>query len=82
MDIDLTADMESVTIRIADDGPGIPEQDRRILTDDHDIDALYHGSGIGLWYVYWVVKLSGGRLDFEENEPRGSIVVIELDRGR
>ncbi|WP_096389052.1 PAS domain-containing protein [Halopenitus persicus] len=70
----------SVTVRIADDGPGIPEQERAILTEKHDIDALYHGSGIGLWYVFWVVKLSGGQLSFEERSPRGSVVVITLDR--
>lgn len=71
---------DEVTIRVADDGPGIPEQERGILTDDHDIDALYHGSGIGLWFVYWVVHLSGGHLSFEEREPHGSVVVITLDR--
>jgi signal transduction histidine kinase len=72
---------DTVVIRIADDGPGIPEQERAILTDERDIDALYHGSGIGLWYVYWVVQLSGGRLAFEQQEPHGSVVVITLDRG-
>ncbi len=74
-----TAD-ETVTVRIADDGPGIPEQERAILTETQDIDALNHGSGIGLWYVYWVTKLSGGRLFFEDRSPRGSVVVITLDR--
>ncbi|MFD1586453.1 PAS domain S-box protein [Halorientalis brevis] len=69
---------DSVTVRIADNGPGIPEQERQILSGQGDIDSLYHGSGIGLWFVYWVVQLSNGRLSFEANDPRGSVVVLEF----
>ncbi|MGM0605952.1 MAG: PAS domain-containing sensor histidine kinase [Halobacteriota archaeon] len=71
---------ESAIVRIADNGPGIPDQDRSVLRSHSDIDSLYHGSGIGLWYVSWVLTLSAGRLSFEANEPRGSVVVLELDR--
>ncbi|ARS91283.1 PAS domain S-box protein [Natrarchaeobaculum aegyptiacum] len=73
---------ETVRIRVADDGPGIPEMERDILDDIRSEDDLYHGSGLGLWFVYWVVRKSGGRLAFEENDPRGSVVTIELDRAR
>ncbi|MEY7850876.1 PAS domain S-box protein [Natrarchaeobius sp. A-rgal3] len=73
---------ETVRIRVADDGPGIPEMERNILDEVRSEDDLYHGSGLGLWFVYWVVRKSGGRLTFEGNDPRGSIVVIELDRAR
>lgn len=73
---------ETVRIHVADDGPGIPEMERDILDEVRSEDDLYHGSGLGLWFVYWVVRKSGGRLEFEENEPRGSVVTIELDRAR
>lgn len=78
--VDVETGPETVTVRIADNGPGIPAQERHVLTGDTDIDALYHGSGMGLWFVYWVVRLSEGHLAFEEHEPRGSVVVLELER--
>ncbi len=77
----VTVESDSVTVRVADNGPGIPEQERNILTGQGDIDSLYHGSGIGLWFVYWFVQLSDGRLRFETNEPRGSVVVLEFPAG-
>ncbi|WP_161958294.1 PAS domain-containing protein [Natrarchaeobaculum sulfurireducens] len=81
LEIDITVD-ETVTVRIADDGPGIPEMERQILDETQTESDLSHGSGLGLWFVYWVVRRSGGRLSFEENDPRGSVVTIELERAR
>jgi signal transduction histidine kinase len=69
---------DAVEIRVADDGPGIPEQEQNVLTDDYEIGPLYHGSGMGLWLVHWIVRRSGGDLSFEENDPRGSVVTVSL----
>jgi len=71
---------ETVVIDIADDGPGIPEQEQTILTGDDEIDPLYHGSGLGLWLVNWIVTHSDGTLTFEENDPRGSVVRLTLPK--
>ncbi len=71
---------ETVEVDIADDGPGIPEQEQTILTGEDDIDPLYHGSGLGLWLVNWIVTHSDGTLAFEENEPRGSVVKLTLPK--
>ncbi|WP_115862414.1 sensor histidine kinase [Halorussus litoreus] len=68
---------EWIRIAVADDGPGIPAHERTVLTEGEETD-LEHGSGLGLWLVHWVVERSGGRLSFTENEPRGSIVRIDL----
>jgi PAS domain S-box-containing protein len=69
---------DGVCIEIADDGPGIPEMERAVLLGEEAIRPLYHGSGLGLWLVYWIVDRADGTLHFEGNEPRGSIVRIEL----
>ncbi|MFB6121421.1 MAG: PAS domain-containing protein [Halobacteriaceae archaeon] len=71
---------DRVLVEVADDGPGIPPQERRILTGDHRIDQLYHGSGMGLWLVHWITSRSDGTLGFEENDPRGSRVTMSLER--
>jgi len=68
-----------VRVTVADNGPGIPEQDRTAIADGRET-ALEHGSGLGLWLTYWVVDSSGGRLQFDDNDPRGSVVTIDLPR--
>jgi PAS domain S-box-containing protein len=75
----VAADTETVTVTVSDTGPGIPEMERAVLTDAHE-EPLFHGSGMGLWFVYWTVRQSGGRVAFADNEPRGSVVTVELQR--
>ena len=71
---------ETVTLSVADSGPGIPPAERTILTDGDDIDQLYHGSGMGLWLVHWIVSRSKGTLSFESASPSGSVVSVTLSR--
>jgi len=71
---------DTVTLSVADDGPGIPDPEVDVLTHESEIGPLYHGSGMGLWMVHWIVRLSGGTLRFSDNEPRGSVVTVVLDR--
>ena len=78
VDIRVTDGTDTVQIRIVDTGPGIPEMDRRVVLGEHEIEPLYHGSGLGLWLVSWIIRRSNGSLWFEDNEPRGSVVVITL----
>jgi signal transduction histidine kinase len=66
-----------VTIRVTDNGPGIPEEERAVVTDGEET-PLVHGSGLGLWLVSWVAEASGGDLRFAENDPRGSVVTFDL----
>lgn len=68
-----------VVLRIADDGPGIPEMEREALELGQET-ALEHGSGLGLWTVNWLVTRLGGTVSIRENEPRGTVVEIELLR--
>jgi PAS domain S-box-containing protein len=68
-----------VTVEVADNGPGMPEDERSVLTEGGETQ-LTHASGIGLWLVNWAVTKSGGDLGFEENEPTGSVVTMRLPR--
>ena len=68
----------TVRLRVADDGPGIPEMEQRVLGGEADIEPLYHGSGLGLWLVSVIVDHSDGDVTFEENDPRGSVVSITM----
>jgi PAS domain S-box-containing protein len=80
IEVTVVAHDDRVELRVADDGPGIPEMERTILAGEEEIEPLYHGSGLGLWLVYLLVRQSGGTISFEENDPRGSVVVVELSK--
>jgi PAS domain S-box-containing protein len=67
-----------VDIYVDDDGPEIPETERRVLVDDAEITPLEHGSGLGLWLVKWTVEGFGGELAFEANDMGGNRVRLRL----
>jgi signal transduction histidine kinase len=67
----------TVELVVADDGPGIPPEERQVLVDGTET-PLEHGSGIGLWVVNWIVSESMGEVTFGENDPTGSVVTIHL----
>ncbi len=70
---------ENVTVTVADDGPGIPDDEIKPLQNGEET-ALQHTSGLGLWFVHWIIEESGGRLRFEENEPTGTVVKLVVPR--
>lgn len=67
-----------VRVRIADDGPGIPdERKRRIFEKNvHALDS--GGTGIGLYLVQDLLNRYGGSIQVVDNEPRGTVFVIDL----
>jgi signal transduction histidine kinase len=68
---------DRATVTIADNGPGIPEHERTVIEIGEET-PLEHGLGLGLWLAHWTVEISGGMLSFETNEPRGSVVTVEV----
>jgi signal transduction histidine kinase len=67
----------SVELAVADDGPGLPEREREIIAGETETQ-LKHGQGIGLWFVRWAVTQLGGDLEFDPNDPTGTVVTIRL----
>jgi PAS domain S-box-containing protein len=80
VEVDIDSDGDAVTIRIADEGPGLPEQDRAVLAGGSET-PLDHGSGLGLWLANWVVTAAGGSISVPEAGPDGSVVVMSLPVG-
>lgn len=70
-------DVDQIHLRVADNGPGIPDQEITVLTSTMET-PLEHGSGLGLWLVQWTTSLSSGTLSFTENDPRGTVVTMTL----
>lgn len=57
MAVSATAAVGRLTIAVEDEGPAIPNVEASVLTGDQDMADVYHGNGLGLWLVYWVVEL-------------------------
>lgn len=74
-----TAAGEWLRIEVADDGTGIPEQERRAVIDG-EVTPLHHSSGLGLWVTKWVMETIGGELSFEESDLGGTTVVLRLPK--
>lgn len=59
-------DDDFAVLEVADNGPGIDPHELAVLEEGEET-ALEHGSGVGLWVVYWTVEQFGGRLAFEND---------------
>lgn len=65
-----------VDIRIADNGPGIPDSRKKTVFGKGE-SSLEEG-GIGLYLVKTLVEQYGGNVRIEDNEPKGAVFVVEL----
>ncbi len=64
-------------IQISDNGPGLPDREQQVLERGRET-PLDHSSGLGLWIVHWLITESGGSIQFDDNEPKGTIVTVKL----
>ncbi len=79
IDINLTLndEKESVYISIADNGPGIPEEDKPKLFEPY-FSTKKTGTGLGLAIVSTIVADHNGYIRVQSNTPQGSIFIVEL----
>ncbi len=76
-------DASTVELRVCDEGPGIPADQRRQVferfhrVDEHRSQAK-GGTGLGLAIVKWIVELHGGTIEATENQPSGCAMVVRL----
>lgn len=80
--IDVTATVGDVfvTVRIADDGPGIDPARRRQVFDRGNKGSGSSGTGFGLYFVDSMVESYGGGIWIEESDLGGAAFVLELPR--
>jgi signal transduction histidine kinase len=90
--VSATENDDTVTVRVADNGPGIPD-DRK--------ESVFHrgnstsGGGFGLFFVRTMVEEYGGSIRIEDraeqssagsrtqsddNQPRGTVFIVDLPR--
>ena len=71
---------DSAIVRIADDGPGIPDHQRDDIFGKGEKGLDSEGTGIGLYLVQTLVGQFDGSVSVENNEPKGIVFVIELPK--
>ncbi|WP_049982134.1 HAMP domain-containing sensor histidine kinase [Halorubrum sp. BV1] len=80
VDVSCAVSEETVTVRIADNGPGIPDKHKEVIFGKGERGLGSEGTGIGLYLVYTLVTQYGGEVWVEDNEPTGTVFVVELPR--
>jgi len=78
VELSVTVDNEVVEIQISDNGPGMIAFDQEVLESGTAIGELSHGSGLGLWLVYWIVQQSNGTINLTDQDSGGTTVNIKL----
>ena len=78
--VDATVSDEVVQVRIADNGPGIDDDRKEAVFGRGEKGVESPGSGLGLYLVAEIVSLYGGDVWVEDNDPHGTVVVVEFQR--
>jgi len=72
------ADGDSAVVRVADNGPGLPDGVRDSVFEAGERGLDSSGTGIGLHLVQTLVEQYGGEVWVTDNEPRGTVFHVEL----
>jgi two-component system, OmpR family, sensor kinase len=81
--IDIHEDADQISIRVIDDGPGIPAGDQARVFDRFvqlDPSRRGTGTGLGLPIARWIAEAHHGTLVLESSGPSGSTFRISLRR--
>ena len=69
---------DTVTVTIADNGPGIPDNQKETIFGKGERGLDSSGTGIGLHLVNTLVDIHNGDVWVEDNEPMGAIFSVKL----
>jgi signal transduction histidine kinase len=80
--ITISSDQELFTIRVADDGQGIPAAIRGTLFDAFVSEGKANGTGLGLAIVSKIVRDHGGSVIVESTSQSGTVFLVQLPRSQ
>lgn len=67
-----------VTVRVADNGPGIPPARKSSVFEKGEHGIKSDGTGFGLYLVRDVVESYGGDIRVRDNDPQGTVFEFDL----
>lgn len=77
--VSLEPDDDTVSVAIADNGPGVPDTQKDEIFGRGEMGLKSSGSGIGLYLVDTLVEMYDGSVVIEDNEPTGSVFTVTLE---
>ena len=78
--VNATAEDGAIEVAIADNGPGIPDAQKDAVFGKGEKGLDSDGTGIGLYLVKEIVEACNGAVWIEDNDPEGSVFVVQLPR--
>ncbi len=80
VEVTVEEDDETVTLRVADNGPGVPDGMKEAVFEPGVKGDDSDGVGFGLYFVDAMVDEYGGDVRVEDSQPEGAVFVVELPR--
>jgi len=82
LDVSVTERDRFVVVRIADNGPGVPDEQKETIfrRGNRGLKESDIGSGFGLFFVDTVMEKYGGDVTVSDNEPRGAIFELSFPK--
>jgi len=85
IDTELIERDRSVVLRVSDEGPGIPDDEKAKVFDkfyrvENEETRQFRGTGLGLYIVRTVVELHRGRVTVKDRSPAGSVFEIIMKK--
>lgn len=85
--VEVRAEREHAVLRIVDEGPGIPDEEKVLVFEPFYRGRQAHviavrGSGIGLTVCRRFVEMMHGSISVEDSVPHGTTIAISLPRTR
>jgi signal transduction histidine kinase len=78
--VELHSSADSFEVRVADNGPGIPESIRNTLFDPFVSSGKPNGTGLGLAIVNKIIHDHGGSVSVEQTSEAGTVFLVRLPR--
>ena len=82
VEVDAERTGDTVVLRVADDGPGVPDDRKEEVFGRGERGLESEGSGIGLYLVDTLTREYGGSVWVEDNVPEGAVFSVELPLAR
>ena len=76
--VSATTQNQRAVVRIADNGPGVPDNQKEGIFGKGEKGLDSSGTGLGLYLVQQLVTQYGGEVWVEDNDPEGAVFVVEL----
>ena len=80
IEVGVEAGEESVVVAVADDGPGIPDAMKEQVFEHGERGPGSSGTGLGLYLVRTLVERFDGEVTVADNEPRGTVFRVTIER--